>query len=98
MVSVVLAVTGEAVNFNNSCPCVISLFFLQIITEDIGALQKNQTSMVSKIEEYKRRHLELGHRVLQVGNMEAQQSSDFVRSFILGMLTDVDMLSLLQMP
>ncbi|KAK2172361.1 hypothetical protein NP493_969g00036 [Ridgeia piscesae] len=39
---------------------------LNIITEDIGALQKNQTSMVSKIEEYKRRHLELGHRVLQV--------------------------------
>ena len=37
-----------------------------MITSDIASLQRNHSNMLAKIDEYKRRQLELSHRVLQV--------------------------------
>ncbi|CAH1776827.1 unnamed protein product [Owenia fusiformis] len=39
---------------------------LDMIAKDISDLQRSHTNMVAKTEQYKRKHLELGHRVLQV--------------------------------
>ena len=39
---------------------------LDVITGDIGDLQRNQTNMMTKLEQYKRKHLELSHRTLRV--------------------------------
>ncbi|KAM4708414.1 nucleoporin p54 isoform 1-T1 [Discoglossus pictus] len=39
---------------------------LDIISEDIGELQKNQATTMAKIAQYKRKLMELSHRVLQV--------------------------------
>jgi hypothetical protein len=37
-----------------------------MITQEIASLQHRQSDMLAKIEKYKRRQLELGHRVLKV--------------------------------
>ena len=39
---------------------------LDIISEDIGELQKNQTTTMAKIAQYKRKLMDLSHRTLQV--------------------------------
>ncbi|XP_075462822.1 nucleoporin p54 isoform X3 [Ascaphus truei] len=39
---------------------------LDIISEDIGELQKNQATTMAKIAQYKRKLMDLSHRVLQV--------------------------------
>lgn len=39
---------------------------LQIISSDISELQKNQATTVAKIAQYKRKLMDLSHRVLQV--------------------------------
>lgn len=39
---------------------------LQIISEDISELQKNQTTTMAKIAQYKRKLMALSHRTLQV--------------------------------
>ena len=44
---------------------------LQIITQEIATLQHKQSDMVAKIEECKRRQLELGHRVLKVTHYDS---------------------------
>lgn len=38
----------------------------QIISNDISELQKNQATTVAKIAQYKRKLMDLSHRVLQV--------------------------------
>lgn len=43
-----------------------SLVALQIIANDISELQKNQATTVAKIAQYKRKLMDLSHRVLQV--------------------------------
>ena len=66
-----------AVTVGNYCSGVVKLdvfhlfslcvvFFCQMITSDIASLQRNHSNMLAKIDEYKRRQLELSHRVLQV--------------------------------
>ena len=40
--------------------------FHQIISNDISELQKNQATTVAKIAQYKRKLMDLSHRVLQV--------------------------------
>lgn len=42
-------------------------FKKQIISEDISELQKNQTTTMAKIAQYKRKLMDLSHRTLQVG-------------------------------
>lgn len=42
------------------------LYPLQIISEDISELQKNQTTTMAKIAQYKRKLMALSHRTLQV--------------------------------
>ena len=42
------------------------MYMFQIITADIADLQRKHSNMMSRTEQYKRKHLELGHRVLQV--------------------------------
>lgn len=39
---------------------------MQIISSDISELQKNQATTVAKIAQYKRKLMDLSHRVLQV--------------------------------
>ncbi len=39
---------------------------LQVIQQDISKLQQNHTDQLAKIDQYKRKFLELSHRVLQV--------------------------------
>lgn len=39
---------------------------MQIISSDISDLQKNQATTVAKIAQYKRKLMDLSHRVLQV--------------------------------
>lgn len=39
---------------------------LEILNEEIEKLQSSQSTTVAKLAQYKRKHLELGHRVLQV--------------------------------
>lgn len=46
--------------FNHAC------VDLQIISNDISELQKNQATTVAKIAQYKRKLMDLSHRVLQV--------------------------------
>lgn len=46
--------------FNHAC------LDLQIISNDISELQKNQATTVAKIAQYKRKLMDLSHRVLQV--------------------------------
>lgn len=41
-------------------------FEKQIISEDISELQKNQTTTMAKIAQYKRKLMDLSHRTLQV--------------------------------
>lgn len=43
-----------------------NLYPLQIISEDISELQKNQTTTMAKIAQYKRKLMALSHRTLQV--------------------------------
>ncbi|KAM9328970.1 nucleoporin p54 isoform 4-T4 [Gastrophryne carolinensis] len=51
---------------------------LDIISEDIRELQKNQATTVAKIAQYKRKLMELSHRVLQVLiKQEIQRKSGF---------------------
>ena len=52
----------------NSCATLFTLknCFKQIISEDIGELQKNQTTTMAKIAQYKRKLMDLSHRTLQV--------------------------------
>ena len=45
-----------------TCNCII----YQIIANDISELQKNQATTVAKIAQYKRKLMDLSHRVLQV--------------------------------
>lgn len=40
--------------------------YFQIISNDISELQKNQATTVAKIAQYKRKLMDLSHRVLQV--------------------------------
>lgn len=46
---------------------------LQIISSDISELQKNQATTVAKIAQYKRKLMDLSHRVLQVCNITQQR-------------------------
>lgn len=46
---------------------------LQIISSDISELQKNQATTVAKIAQYKRKLMDLSHRVLQVCNIAQQR-------------------------
>lgn len=46
--------------------CLSSSVDLQIISNDISELQKNQATTVAKIVQYKRKLMDLSHRVLQV--------------------------------
>ncbi|XP_061189372.1 nucleoporin p54-like [Saccostrea echinata] len=39
---------------------------LDIIAEDLESLQQKQVNMLAKLEEYKRKHIQLSHRLLQV--------------------------------
>ncbi|XP_033743990.1 nuclear pore complex protein Nup54-like isoform X2 [Pecten maximus] len=39
---------------------------MDMIATDLTQLQQKQVSMLAKLDEYKRKHLELGHRLLQV--------------------------------
>lgn len=55
------------------CSVIHRIFFvsfflgdLQIISNDISELQKNQATTVAKIVQYKRKLMDLSHRVLQV--------------------------------
>lgn len=48
--------------FSLTCACVD----LQIISNDISELQQNQATTVAKIAQYKRKLMDLSHRVLQV--------------------------------
>lgn len=48
---------------------------LQIISNDISELQKNQATTVAKIAQYKRKLMDLSHRVLQVAVSSFQLSS-----------------------
>ena len=41
----------------------------QVITQDVAGLQRDHSNMLSKIEQYKRKQLELSHRVLQVSTV-----------------------------
>ncbi|KAG8593433.1 hypothetical protein GDO81_000829 [Engystomops pustulosus] len=51
---------------------------LDIISEDISELQKNQATTMAKIAQYKRKLMELSHRVLQVLiKQEVQRKSGF---------------------
>ncbi|CAH2301499.1 nucleoporin p54 isoform X1 [Pelobates cultripes] len=51
---------------------------LDIISEDISELQKNQATTMAKIAQYKRKLMELSHRVLQVLiKQEIQRKSGF---------------------
>ncbi|XP_018409077.1 PREDICTED: nucleoporin p54 isoform X2 [Nanorana parkeri] len=51
---------------------------LDMISEDISELQKNQATTVAKIAQYKRKLMELSHRVLQVLiKQEIQRKSGF---------------------
>lgn len=50
---------------------------VQIISNDISELQKNQATTVAKIVQYKRKLMDLSHRVLQV--CELMPSPDFLR-------------------
>lgn len=43
--------------------------FLDRVAEDIAELQRRHTATVAKIAEYRRKFLDLEHRVLQVHNM-----------------------------
>lgn len=43
-----------------------NLYPPQIISEDISELQKNQTTTMAKIAQYKRKLMALSHRTLQV--------------------------------
>lgn len=52
---------------------------LQIISSDISELQKNQATTVAKIAQYKRKLMDLSHRVLQVCNVAQQR---FVAGFL----------------
>jgi len=45
---------------------------LQIISGDISELQKNQATTVAKIAQYKRKLMDLSHRVLQVAALFVQ--------------------------
>lgn len=42
------------------------IWTLQIVSNDISELQKNQATTVAKIAQYKRKLMDLSHRVLQV--------------------------------
>ena len=55
--------TGEHVCFHLFTSALISQ---QIISNDISELQKNQSITVAKIAQYKRKLMDLSHRVLQV--------------------------------
>lgn len=39
---------------------------LDLIAEDLESLQQKQVNMLAKLEEYKRKHIQLSHRLLQV--------------------------------
>ncbi|XP_078325734.1 nuclear pore complex protein Nup54-like isoform X2 [Crassostrea virginica] len=39
---------------------------LDLISEDLESLQQKQVNMLAKLEEYKRKHIQLSHRLLQV--------------------------------
>ena len=41
-------------------------FYLQIVSEEVVELQRNHATTMSKLAQFKRRHLELSHRVLEV--------------------------------
>lgn len=58
-------------------------FFLQIISNDISELQKNQATTVAKIVQYKRKLMDLSHRVLQVHASFIHLESLFLSSFYL---------------
>lgn len=47
-------------------PPVFTHLDMQIISSDISELQKNQATTVAKIAQYKRKLMDLSHRVLQV--------------------------------
>lgn len=49
---------------------------LQIISEDISELQKNQTTTMAKIAQYKRKLMALSHRTLQVTRIVSITRSD----------------------
>ena len=43
-----------------------SLFFLQLISEEIADLRHNHATTMAKLAQFKRKHLELSHRILEV--------------------------------
>lgn len=56
-------------NSNNTIDLLFS--FMQLISEDLESLQQKQVNMLAKLEEYKRKHIQLSHRLLQVVNTQA---------------------------
>lgn len=55
---------------------------LQIISNDISELQKNQATTVAKIVQYKRKLMDLSHRVLQVHAPPSSLASLFLFIFL----------------
>lgn len=43
-----------------------SLFFFQLISEEIADLRHNHATTMAKLAQFKRKHLELSHRILEV--------------------------------
>lgn len=43
-----------------------SCFFFQLISEEIAELQHNHATTMAKLAQFKRKHLELSHRILEV--------------------------------
>lgn len=42
------------------------VFFSQLISEEIAELQHNHATTMAKLAQFKRKHLELSHRILEV--------------------------------
>lgn len=64
----VVKVACHCVGHSRDVLVMVAFNCLQIISQDISKLQSKQTDMLAKIEQYKRKHLELSHKVLQVSD------------------------------
>ena len=42
------------------------IYFLQLISEEIAELQHNHATTMAKLAQFKRKHLELSHSILEV--------------------------------
>ena len=53
-------------DFNVSLFIPGSLFLFQLISEEIADLRHNHATTMAKLAQFKRKHLELSHRILEV--------------------------------